>query len=80
VKQVTLLYFAQLASQAGCGEEQRQTEAQTLSDLFHELKPAHGWDLSIERIRFARNDAFCSASETINDGDTLAIMPPMSGG
>lgn len=80
MKEVTVLYFAQLAAQAGCSEQPWQTEANTLGDLFDELQSAHGWQLPADRVRFARNDNFCPPSERFDAGDVLAIMPPMSGG
>ncbi len=80
MKTVTLMYFAQLGAQAGCTEEQVKSGAATVAELFTELKGIHGWTLPAEKIRFARNDSFCSAKESFNDGDAVAIMPPMSGG
>ncbi|WP_309379899.1 MoaD/ThiS family protein [Cerasicoccus frondis] len=80
MKTVTLMYFAQLGAQAGCSEEQFKTSAQTCTELFGELKHRHGWQLPVDRVRFACNDAFCAGGDAFSDGDVLAIMPPMSGG
>ncbi|MEO0794671.1 MAG: MoaD/ThiS family protein [Verrucomicrobiota bacterium] len=80
MKQIKLLYFAQLGAQAGNAEESLSTELDSLEALFDDRKTAHGWDLSVKNIRFARNDDFCSASDRFHDGDVIAFMPPMSGG
>ncbi|GHC00294.1 MoaD/ThiS family protein [Cerasicoccus arenae] len=80
MKSVTMLYFAQLSAQAGCAEERWETDVSSLQELFAELKQQHTWTLSLNKVRFARNDAFCAADESFDDGDVLAIMPPMSGG
>lgn len=80
MKEVTVIYFAQLAAQAGHAEEQRSTAAGSVAELFTELQREHAWSLPVERVRFARNDNFCPASEPFDEGDVLAIMPPMSGG
>ncbi len=80
MKQITVLYFAQFAAQAGCAEEVRKTAALNPAELFAELQQEHGWQLPLERVRFARNDAFCSMDEPLAEGDAIAIMPPMSGG
>ncbi|WP_309400341.1 MoaD/ThiS family protein [Cerasicoccus maritimus] len=80
MKTVTLMYFAQLGAQAGCSEEQVETGANTVAELFLELKGIHGWTLPADKVRFARNDAFCPAEAGFSEGDALAIMPPMSGG
>jgi len=31
-------------------------------------------------VRIARNEAFARATETLADGDVLALIPPVSGG
>lgn len=80
MKEVTMLYFAQLSAQAGCAEQPWRTEAATLNDVYAELKQAHGWALPVNRVRFARNDDFCAGEDNFQSGDVLAIMPPMSGG
>ncbi len=34
----------------------------------------------IESVALAVNDAFCTAATPLTDGDTLALIPPVSGG
>ncbi|WP_269538213.1 MoaD/ThiS family protein [Cerasicoccus fimbriatus] len=80
MKQITLLYFAQLGAQAGRSEERLTSDAASVGSLFAELKHRYGWALPQEKVRFARNDSFCGVDEPFDDGDVLAIMPPMSGG
>ena len=34
----------------------------------------------LSSVRFARNEAFAGADDPIEDGDTVALIPPFSGG
>lgn len=39
-----------------------------------------GLDERMDAIRIARNEAFAKDDEHLADGDTLALIPPVSGG
>jgi len=80
MKRITVLYFAQLKAQAGCAEEYLETDAESVGEVFHERRSVHGWPLPADCVRFARNEEFCRPGDPFADGDTIAIMPPMSGG
>lgn len=80
MRTIQLLYFAQLSAQAGRSEESIETDAATVGELYTSRATQYNWSLPLERVRFARNDEFCSADEPFNAGDVIAIMPPMSGG
>ena len=77
---ITILYFAALREQAGKEQETRTTAAQTPAELYAELQAAYAFDLPQERLRAAVNHAFCDWQTTLNDGDTVAFIPPVSGG
>lgn len=77
---ITILYFGQLKEQAGVMEETITTELTTIADLYHNRATERGIAVSANSLKFARNEVFCDSLETLNDGDTIAFMPPMSGG
>lgn len=80
---ITVLYFAALRELLGLNEE-------TLSDVVAPL-PVHAFaQYLVQRhpqlgprlgsVRFAVNEVFVGASAEIDDGDTVALIPPVSGG
>lgn len=73
---ITVCYFGQLAERRGLTEERVTTAATTPAVLFAELNVGG----SISSIRAAVNDEFVPWDHPLNDGDTVALMPPMSGG
>jgi sulfur-carrier protein len=80
VKQVTVRYFAALREQRGLSEERVETAAETAGDLYEHLRGAHGLSLPAARVRAAVNDAFVPWNAVLRDNDTVAFLPPVSGG
>ncbi|XXQ69055.1 MoaD/ThiS family protein [Neisseriaceae bacterium B1] len=79
-KQINILYFAALREQAQREQEMRTTNARTPAELYAELQTAYAFDLPQERLRAAVNHAFCAWETALEDGDTVAFIPPVSGG
>lgn len=77
---IHLAFFASLRDQAGVGEELRETEATSVSELYEEVSQEHGFELPIDLIRFAVNDRFISPGHEIQNGDRVVFIPPVSGG
>ena len=73
---VTVCYFGLLAERRGLAEETVTTAAPTPAALFAEL----GLGISISGLRAAVNDEFVPWDHPLNDGDSVALLPPMSGG
>jgi molybdopterin synthase sulfur carrier subunit len=73
---VTVCYFGLLAERRGQTEERVTTAAATPAALFAEL----GLGVSISGMRAAVNDEFVPWDHPLNDGDSVALLPPMSGG
>lgn len=73
---VTVCYFGLLAERRGLTEERVTTTAATPAALFAEL----GLGVSISGMRAAVNDEFVPWDHPLNDGDSVALLPPMSGG
>lgn len=77
--QVTVRYFAQLREQRGCDDEQVEfaagtTAAQAYAQLF---PPGPQGALP---VGFAVNHALVRGAHVLNDGDELALIPPVGGG
>lgn len=78
---ITVLYFASLADKAQQGQQQLDlADNLSLSELYTQLKQQHGFELDTSKVRVAINDEFASWDDAINDGDTVAFIPPVAGG
>lgn len=79
-KTFTVLYFGLLAERRGLAEEKVNSQANTLATLYAELDAAHGLGLKTENFRVAVNDEFAAWDQEIEGGESVAFLPPMSGG
>ena len=79
-RNVSVLYFAQLAEQARCASEEIISEASTAAELFAELQSAHSFDIPLSALRVAVNHEFSTPDAALCDGDTVAFRPPLAGG
>ena len=78
---ITVLYFASLADKAQQGQQQLDlADNLSLSELYAQLKQQHGFELDTAKVRVAINDESASWEDAINDGDTIAFIPPVAGG
>ncbi len=80
MKEIRLLYFAQLRGARGVTEEHYTTGAANPRELYGELSQRCGFVLKFEQLRVAINHAIVGSEATIADGDTVAFLPPVSGG
>lgn len=80
-KNITVLYFADLADEANCHEE-KVSIAQTtsLTELYAQLSERHHFSRPQSELRVAVNDYFVKWSEFINDGDNVVFIAPVAGG
>lgn len=79
--QVRVFYFAAVRDLVGKGEEVVEVPeaATTAADFVAGLMRKHP-RLSIHGVRIAVNEEFVELSHSLKDGDTLALIPPVSGG
>lgn len=80
---VQILYFAKIRDLIGKPEEQLVLpegvkRVSDLVDVLCRLHPVLAGRLS--SVRFARNETFVDLSEPLEDGDTVALIPPVAGG
>ncbi len=80
IKSYPVTYFGLLAERRGLSDEIVRSAASTPAELYAELDATHHLGLLIENFRAAVNDEFVSWEHPLQDGDRLALLPPMSGG
>jgi molybdopterin synthase sulfur carrier subunit len=81
---IQLQYFARYRETLGLDGERLAWSVQlrTLDDLRHHLLARGGaWSVLDERgLMCARNDELCGLDEPLEDGDTVAFFPTVTGG
>lgn len=78
---ITVLYFAELQDYAARPSEQVALEGtSTPRDLFLALQRKYHWPVGESDIRYAVNHRFVHASKPLEPGDSVAFIPPVSGG
>jgi len=76
---VRLRYFATLREQLGEGDERTVRAGTTVGAVWERVlsdRPA----LRRLRVRFAVNETYVDCDRVLQDGDELAVFPPVSGG
>ncbi|MBM3888190.1 MAG: molybdopterin converting factor subunit 1 [Verrucomicrobia bacterium] len=73
-------YFASLREQARTNEETIRTTAGTPAALWEDLRQRHHFTAHLDALRVAVNEEFVPATQPLQDGDTVAFIPPVAGG
>jgi molybdopterin synthase sulfur carrier subunit len=76
---VRIRFFAALRERFGAGGE-RDVRAGTTAGAVWRALVAERPDLARMPVRFAVNASYVPASHRLDDGDELAVFPPVSGG
>ncbi len=78
----TILLFAQLAESIGSDRLTLQLpDGATIEQALNELASQYQIIASMrDSFAVAVDDRYCALTKTLNDGDTLALIPPVSGG
>lgn len=82
---IRLLYFARLREAFGLGQENLELPSPaTLADLLKALRARGGvWSQELaagRAFRLAVNQDIASQDVALNEGDEVAIFPPVTGG
>lgn len=79
---VTVRLFALLRQQAGWRERDLELPAgASVEDAWRTLVELHpSFEPARPALRFARNGEYASPETPLNDGDQLALIPPVAGG
>lgn len=75
-----LLYFANLADQAGCSGEIVESDCCDAFSLYQQLRERYMFTLPPQRLRVAINGAFSDWNQLLVEDDEIAFLPPVSGG
>jgi molybdopterin converting factor subunit 1 len=77
---LNICYYGLLAERRGLTEERLETLAATTAELYAALDAAHRLGLITRDFRVAVNDEFVAWDHPLRDNDSVAFLPPMSGG
>ena len=80
MKTITVRYFALFRENAGLGEETLQLNAATAMDVFEQTRERHGSSEPSGHCKVAINDTMADWSDSVCDGDTVLLFPPVAGG
>jgi molybdopterin synthase sulfur carrier subunit len=76
---IEVLYFAQLKEITGREQEDMEfNSGATVSDILEKVKSLYGAD--IRGLKVAINEEFADLSKSLHEGDSAALLPPVSGG
>jgi sulfur-carrier protein len=76
---ITVLFFAHLQDAVGQEKVTIDKASITIADLKNEL--AAGYSLpDLDNVMFAINEEYATDEDLVKDGDTVALIPPVSGG
>lgn len=78
---ITVLLFAQLRDAAGGSPIELTMDNGTVGNALEELCRLHpSLELHLQRAQTAWNEVYCKRDTPLQDGGTLALIPPVSGG
>lgn len=78
---VKVLYFSSVKDKLGIQSEEIEFKGNTIADLKHFLAEKYPQiKENLEKVMFAVNEEYADPSINLKDGDTVAIIPPVSGG
>ncbi|MCY8103691.1 molybdopterin converting factor subunit 1 [Bacillus mojavensis] len=76
---IKILLFAGLAEKAGTSTLEIDMEQATTDDVKAVLKEQYGLE-SIDTAMIAVNESYVKENTSVSSGDTVAVIPPVSGG
>ncbi|MEC1749157.1 molybdopterin converting factor subunit 1 [Bacillus mojavensis] len=76
---INILLFAGLAEKAGTSTLEIDMEQATTDDVKAVLKEQYGLE-SIDTAMIAVNEIYVKENTSVSSGDTVAVIPPVSGG
>lgn len=80
MKRIHIRYFASIGEARGVREETVETEAETARALFDELNADGTLTCAPNILKVAVGDRLTHWDAPLRDGETVAFLPPFSGG
>lgn len=77
--EITIKYFGMIADALSKSEEAIKTDAQNIAEVEKFLVDKYP-SLTTMNYSIAKNASICTTNEIVNNGDTLAFLPPFAGG
>ena len=77
---IQILYFAQFADLAQKSSESMEVSQTSLEFLYATLKERYHFPHDFDKIQVAVNHELSAHEVSMNDGDEIAFLPPMTGG
>lgn len=77
---ITVEYFAVFRAQARRASEEFPHEGATPATIYETVRTRYGFALGRSSVHVAINDAYASWDATLQPGDRLVFIPPVSGG
>jgi sulfur-carrier protein len=74
-----ILFFAHLRDSAGSESVELQAAGKTVAELKQLVGEQYGLQ-KLDAVMTAINEEFAGDEEIIQEGDTIAFIPPVSGG
>ncbi|WP_442597017.1 molybdopterin converting factor subunit 1 [Neobacillus sp. D3-1R] len=74
-----VLFFAHLRDVAGSESVEIEAAGKTVAELKEEIVTKFGFQ-KLDTVMTAINEEFASDEDIIEEGDTIAFIPPVSGG
>ncbi|WP_342502520.1 molybdopterin converting factor subunit 1 [Bacillus sp. FSL R5-0397] len=76
---ISVLLFAGLAEKAGKQQIIIQKDQTTVDEIKIELQEVYGVDTA-QNVMVAVNEIYTKGNAEVRSGDTVALIPPVSGG
>jgi sulfur-carrier protein len=76
---ITILLFAHLQEVVGQEKIELDTAPLTVKELKQKLITTFGFE-KLDQMMFAINEEYAIDEDLIKEGDTVALIPPVSGG
>lgn len=76
---ITILFFAHLQEIVGSEKISLDVDRISITDLKKKLENQYNFN-NLNQIMFAINEEYAVDTEIIKAGDTVALIPPVSGG